>query len=111
MCLQRKDSANLTCLSLTRGSHSPATFHRPTYQTTDPNVEHFGCRHSQSSWPVRNGSLSPWLRRYKIKKRATTSYTLQKSGQGYREPGGNDVRPKRSQKYVNLSTAVILDAF
>ncbi|XP_028395401.1 uncharacterized protein LOC114519461 [Dendronephthya gigantea] len=113
MCLQRKDSANFTGLSSSRELHSSGNFHRPSYQSTDPNVGHFGCRRSDSSWPVRNGSPSPWLQRYKLKKRATTSYALKTgpSGQDYCEPGDHEIRPKRSQKYVNISTAVILDAF
>ena len=69
-------------------------------------MDRLGVRRTLSSWPVRNGSPSPWLQRYKIKKRAATSYALQKPTEDGAENG-----TKRTPKYVNLSNAVILDAF
>ena len=96
VCLERKDSTNLTGLS-------------GNYQSTAKvihGLNHAGIHRSQSSWPVRNGLPSPWLQRYKIKKRATTSYALQTPEESRTE---DDTKP--NQKYVTLSSAVILDSF
>ena len=107
MCLGRKDSASLTGPSTNHSSsrylHGPVS--RST--TTSQPADRLGIRRTHSSWPVRNGSTSPWLQRYKIKKRSATSYALQKPA----DLGDGESGTKRSQEYVNLSNAVILDAF
>lgn len=106
MCLGRKDSASLTG---PRANHSSSRYlHGPVSRsTTSQPADRLGIRRTHSSWPVRNGSPSPWLQRYKIKKRSTTSYALQKTA----DPDDGESGTKRSQEYVNLSNAVILDAF
>ena len=110
MCLGRKDSANLTGPRDNHKSSSKFLRGPNSRSSTSQPEDRFGVRGSQCGWPVRNGSPSPWLQRYKVKKRATTSYALQNSAQNCNEEE-IERRPKRSQKYVNLSNAVILDAF
>jgi hypothetical protein len=107
MCLARKDSANLTGMrgnqrSFGNGQNSTSSTSRPE--------DCIDVRGSQCSWSGRNGSPSPWLQRYKIKKRATTSYVLQNPTQNCNEEG-IESHARNQHEYVNLSHAVIWDAF
>ena len=106
MCLARKDSANQTALRGNQRSFVNGQNPRSgASQLEDCN----DFRGSQCSWPARNGSSLPWLQRYKIKKRATTSYMLKNPSQNCKEES-IETQP-RSQEYVNLSNAVIWDTF
>ena len=97
------------------GNMSPAggkTPPGPSIKNERPNsidlLDHFHIRKSYSAWPIRNGSPSPWLERYKIKKRSATSYALQGPQNLNKERNQGETR---SQEYVNLSCAYIQDAF
>ena len=105
--LGRKDSASLKGVRVNHHHSNFQYLHGPVSRSsTSPPMDRLGVRRTLSSWPVRNGSPSPWLQGYKIKKRAATSYALQKPTEDGAENG-----TKRTPKYVNLSNAVILDAF
>ena len=90
---------------------SRRTVQRPEsmFTTNNRNLEeHFNIRQSYSAWPVRNGSPSPWLERYKIKHRASTLYARQKPQNSNKEITRCT---KQNQQYINFSSAAILGPF